>query len=699
MNREHRTNLDFLFKPKSIAVIGASAEKTKLGHMVLWNIIKYKYKGEIYPVNLHDKKIMGLKCYKSVYDIPSKIDLAVLAIPASFVPEAMEECGRKGVKGTVIISAGFKETGAIGGALEEKVQNIAKKYGMRVLGPNCLGIIDTSSSLNASFAESMPEKWPIAVFSQSGAMSTAILDWANANGIGFSKMVSLGNKADLTECDLLEAWQKDDSSKVILGYLEGIEDGDRFLSITKKITKKKPLIIIKAGSSDEGARAISSHTGSLAGYDQAAEAAFVKAGIIRARTIQDLFDYSKAFSFLSVPRGNKVAVITNAGGPGVMTTDLVDGSNYLEMAELSQKTKRLLKKTLPPSANIKNPIDVVGDAKADRFKEALEAAEGDRNVDMIVVLLTPQVMTEVEKTAELIAKIKKKTGKPIVASFIGGETVEKGIALLEKEKVPVYDYPERAIKSLEALVLYSQYLKSRDEEKTEIQVGFLEAKKIFKAAKGGLIEVDVFKVLSAYGIPVSKSILVGSREAAAKAAKKVGFPAVLKIASPDILHKTDVGGVKLAIQNEKEVKQAYGQIVKSVNAHMPKARVRGVTVFHMVREGQEVIIGGKRDDIFGPMVMFGLGGVYVELLKDVVFQLCPITKKKALKMILSIKASGLLTGYRGQWACDIDAIADAIVRLSRLMIDFPEIKEVDINPLRVNKKGKGALALDAKIVL
>ncbi|PIZ00511.1 acyl-CoA synthetase [bacterium (Candidatus Howlettbacteria) CG_4_10_14_0_8_um_filter_40_9] len=692
-------SLDFFFKPKSIAVIGASSDKTKLGHMVLNNIQKYHYKGRIYPISLHDKKILGLSCRKSVLDVAGEIDLAAIVIPAALVPDVIEECGKKGVKGVIIISAGFKETGAIGGELEEKVQNIAKKYGMRVLGPNCLGLIDTSSKLNASFAESMPEKWSIAVFSQSGAMSTAILDWANANGIGFSKMVSLGNKTDITECDLLEAWQKDDSSKVILGYLEGIEDGDRFLSITRKITKEKPLIVIKAGSSDEGTKAISSHTGSLAGYDQAAEAAFVKAGIIRARTIQDLFDYCKAFSFLDVPKGNKVAIITNAGGPGVMTTDLVDGNDFLEMSELSQKTKRLLKKTLPSSANIKNPIDVIGDAKADRFKDALEVAEGDRNVDMVVVILTPQVMTEVEKTAELIAKIKKKTKKPIIASFIGGETVAKGIAFLEKEKVPVYDYPERAIKSLEALVLYSQYLKSKDEEISELRVGFEKAKKIFKETKGQLIEVDVLKVLSAYGIPVSDSILVNDKEAAVKAARKVGFPAVLKIASPDILHKTDIGGVKLAIQNEKEVRQAYGQIMKSVKAHMPKARIKGVTVFHMVREGQEVIIGGKRDDIFGPMVMFGLGGVYVELLKDVVFQLCPITKKKALKMILSIKASSLLTGYRGQWACDIDAIADAIVRLSQLMIDFPEIKEVDINPLRVNKKGQGALALDAKIVL
>lgn len=693
------TDLDFFFKPRSIAVIGASSDKTKLGHMVLKNIKKYHYKGNIYPISLHDKKILGLNCRKSVLEVTSAVDLAVIVIPAALVPDVMEECGEKKVKGVIIISAGFKETGAVGGALEEKVQNIAKKYGMRVLGPNCLGLIDTSSKLNASFAESMPISWPISVFSQSGAMSTAILDWANANGIGFSKMVSLGNKADITECDLLEAWQKDDSSKVILGYLEGIEDGDRFLSITRKITKKKPLIVIKAGSSDEGARAISSHTGSLAGYDQAAEAAFVKAGIIRARTIQDLFDYCKAFSFLDVPKGNRVAIITNAGGPGVMTTDLVDGNDFLEMSELSQKTKRLLKKTLPSSANIKNPIDVIGDAKADRFRDALAATEGDRNVDMIVVILTPQAMTEVEKTAELIAKIKKKTKKPIVASFIGGETVTKGIAVLEKGKVPVYDYPERAIKSLEALVLYSQYLKSKDEETSELRVGFEKAKKILKDAKGELIEVDVLKVLSAYGIPVSDSILVNDKEAAVKAAKKVGFPTVLKIASPDILHKTDVGGVKLAIQNEKEVRQAYDQILKSVNLHMPKANIKGVTVFHMVREGQEVIIGGKRDDIFGPMVMFGLGGVYVELLKDVVFQLCPIHKKKALKMILSIKASGLLTGYRGQWACDIDAIADAIVRLSQLMIDFPEIKEVDINPLRVNKKGKGALALDAKIVL
>lgn len=695
-----RANLNFFFNPKSIAVIGASGDKTKLGHMVLKNIKKYRYKGKIYPVNLHDKKVLGLKCYKSVLDIPKEIDLAVIVIPAAFVPEVVEECGKKGVKGAVIISAGFKESGPEGEEREKKIKEIAKKYGVRVLGPNCLGIIDTSSNLNASFAESMPENWDISVFSQSGAMSTAILDWANSNGIGFSKLVSLGNEADISECDLLEAWENDKESKVILGYLEGIVDGNRFLEISKKITKKKPLIVIKSGSSDEGASAISSHTGSLAGYDQATEAAFAQAGVIRAKTIQDLFDYCRAFSFLNIPKGKRVAVITNAGGPGVMATDLIDASEKLEMADLSYQTKERLKKFLPKTSNIKNPIDVVGDSKADRYKVALEAVLKDKNVDMALVILTPQVMTEVEKTAEIIAGMKKKTKKPIVASFVGGKEVEEGIEVLEKKKVPVYAYPERAIYSLEALVSYKEYFEKKERSKDrELKIDKKAVREILEGARRNITEIEISKILNFYGIPMSRSILAKSKEAAVRAAEKLGYPVVLKIASPDILHKTDVGGVKLALKNKEEVKKGYDQILTSVKKNMPKAEIKGITVFRMVREGQEVIVGAKRDEVFGPMVMFGLGGVYVELLKDVVFRICPISREEAYKMVGSIKAAGLLTGFRGRAGYDLEAIVEAIIRLSQLMLDFPEIKEVDINPFRVNEKGKGAVALDAKIVL
>lgn len=697
-SHETQVDLDFLFNPRSIAVIGASGNKKKLGYLVLNNIIKFGYKGKIYPVNPKRAQIKGLECYKSVLNINRSVDLAVVILPSIIVPAAVEECGKKGVRGVIIISAGFKETGLEGEQLENRIKSLAKEYGMRILGPNCLGVINTASHLNASFAESMPKKWDISVFSQSGAMCTAILDWANANDIGFSKFVSLGNKSDLSETDLLKAWEKDKTSDVILGYLEGIEDGEEFLKVAGRITKKKPLVIIKSGSSDEGARAISSHTGSLAGFNEAAEAAFKHAGIIRAKNIEDLFDYCRIFSFSKIPSGKRVAVVTNAGGPGVMATDCIDSSDILDMAYFSQKSLRELKKILPKTSNLRNPIDVIGDANAARFESALQILVKDKNVDMILVILTPQVTTEVEETARAIARLKRRTKKPIVASFIGGNAVRPGIDILEESKIAVFGYPERAIKSMEVLYAYSEHLK-KTERRAEIQkVDKQSVKEILESSKGRLVETEVSGILNAYGIPLVRSVFSKDKESAIKAAKEIGYPVVLKVSSPDIFHKTDVGGVKLNINKKSELEKAYDEIIKMVRKNVRGVKIDGVSVSHLVSEGQEVIIGAKRDHTFGPMIMFGMGGIYVELLKDVVFRLCPVSKDNALRMINEIRASGLLKGYRGKRAFDINVIADVLVRLSQLMVDFPEIKEIDINPLRVNGKGEGAVALDAKIV-
>jgi len=681
--------LQSFFNPKSIAVIGASEEKTKLGYTILNNVIRFGFKGRIYPVNLKSKEILGLKVYKSVKDIPGAVDIALFVIPSQFVVDTLKECGEKGIKNAIIITAGFKEIGGEGKILEEKLMAVAKQYKINILGPNCLGFLDSTINLNASFSEGMILPGKVAFMSQSGAICTAMLDWALASNLGFSRFISLGNKSGINENDLLEFFINDTKTEVVLAYLEGFADGEKFLKIARRLTAKKPLIIIKSGRTSAGQAAISSHTGSLAGAEEAVTAALKQTNTLRAETLAELFNLVEMFSNYNKISSNKTAVVANAGGPGVMTTDAI-AESCLELAQFKPATTAMLKKTLPSTANIHNPIDVVGDARADRYENAIKAVMNDKNVGSLIVILTPQSVTEINKTAEVILKYRSKE-KPIVASFIGGKKVKSGIDILERNGIPHYEFPNVAVDTLERFYNYFNDRKIK-EKFVHYEVSITAKKQIAnifktKAVNGVIDFLDCEKILKAYRIPVIKSALAKTAVEAGKFADRLGYPIAMKVISPDIIHKTDAGGVKIKLADKKAVENAFNEIIKNCKVYKKTAKIEGVLLQPMVKEGKEIILGLKRDPQFGPMIMFGLGGVYVEVLKDVSFRLAPLSYEQATRMVQEIKTYKLLTGVRGEKACKIDSVVDTILKLAQLAQDFPELKEMDINPAFVNSKG------------
>ncbi|MFA5358958.1 MAG: acetate--CoA ligase family protein [Patescibacteria group bacterium] len=682
------------FAPRSIAVIGASRERGKLGYTILANILRYKYRGKVYPVNPEAKNILGLKCYQSVGDIAGQIDLAVVVVPAAVVPKVLEECGQKNILSVIIISAGFKEVGGAGAQLEQDIQEITKKYNINLLGPNCLGILDSVDNLNASFADGMIDRGRIAFFSQSGAICTAMLDWAKNNNIGFSRFISLGNKAGITENDLLEFLANDKNTDVILGYLEGIADGRKFLEICRKVAKSKPVIILKSGRSNEGQKAISSHTGSLAGSDQVISAAFSAAGVIRANDLRELFNYAKLFQSEPLIKGRNIAIVANAGGPSVMTTDAI-AQSVLRMARFSPATINKLKKGLPAAAALHNPIDVIGDARADRYAVALEAVLQDKNVNGVIVLLTPQTVTEISQTAQVVVSLGKKYKKPLCASFIGGKKVASGVDILRQANVPVYEYPEEAVDSLAAMEKYRQWRAKPKKISEWRAIDFKTWSRIEKdlwSDKGQLEWGKTEEMLKAYKIPLVKSVVVVDSATAVKTAKKFGYPIAMKVVAKKLIHKSDAGAVLVNLKNEKEVGVGFQKLYKIAKKYKGQ-----ILVQPMLRDAKEIIIGVKRDAQFGPVIMFGLGGIYVEILKDVTFRVAPIGHDEALEMIGDIKAAKVLFGVRGQGSVDVEKIADILVKLSRLTVDFPQISEIDINPAMAMRKG--CLVVDARIMI
>lgn len=694
--------LESLFNPQAVAVIGASANPAKLGHSVLDNIIQYGFRGEIYPINPKESEILGHKCYQRVTDVPGPVDLAVIVVPNRFVAEVMGDCGTKGVGAAIVITAGFRETGAEGRKMEREVIEIARHHGIRVVGPNCLGVITTSSNLNASFAAAMPDKGSISFMSQSGALCTGILDWAAANALGFADFVSLGNKGDLNETDFLEAWRDDPETDVIMAYLEGIVDGPRFMQVARELTKEKPLIVIKSGTTSAGSRAVSSHTGTLAGSDAAYDAAFKQAGILRAHSVSELFAYSTAFAYQPLPRGRQVAIITNAGGPGIMATDACE-KRGLQLATLAPETVSLLQEHLPPAANFYNPIDVLGDAYADRYKLALKAALDDPNVDAVIFLLTPQAMTEIGETAQVVVELSHDSGKPVLANFMGGKDVAAGNRVLGEGRIPYYEFPEEAADALARMVQYKEW-REREREPVErfladperAATAILTAQ---KAGRLGLNEVEARQIVAAYGLPLPRSQLALDARQAVQWAEEIGYPVVMKIISPDILHKSDIGGVQVGLKDEKEVRLAYEEIINRAYRYMSEADIWGVAVQEMVSVGREVILGVNKDPTFGHLMMFGLGGIYVEVLKDVVFRVAPVTRVEAHEMVREIRSFPLLAGARGAKPADVNAIVDCILRVSQMVTDFPQIVELDINPLFAYEDGQGAMAVDARIVI
>lgn len=696
--------LNNFFSPKSVAVIGASRNKEKLGFLVYENIKKYGFKGKLYGVNVKGGKLGSQKLYKNINDIEDEVDLAVIVVPAVAVASVIEDLGRKGINSAIIISSGFSETGEKGRLEEERIKRLAEISGVRILGPNCLGIIDSWAKMNASFASSMPDKMNISFFSQSGAICTAILDWANKNSIGFSRFISLGNKTDIDENDILTFLAQDDKTDIVLSYLESINDGMRFMANAKRVCGLKPLIVVKSGTTKKGAKAISSHTGNIAGFDQVIDTAIKQCGAIRADSLEDLFDYAKIFAFSPRMMGNKVAVISNAGGPAVMLADTIEKSS-LKLASFNEKTIQTLEEGLPKEASTHNPVDVMGDARADRYELALASVLRDESVNGVVVVLTPQVMTEIEKTAELIANLKEHQ-KPIVVCFMGGEKVEKGREILEEKRIPSYDFPERAIKSLEVLYRFYDFkcafengdkkiwpnLKKKEKASQIIKDAFSTRTKTITSGKD-----SSFEVFEAYGIEtVKREFDVGFHDLSVKA-QEIGYPLVLKTAAKDVLHKTDFGGVVTGVKNHAELQKAYFSIRDSVRKAGFHENSDKVDIYKQENKGIEIFLGAKKDPSFGPMIVFGIGGIYVEVLKDFAYRIAPVTHYEAMKMISEIKSVEILQGFRGQPVCDLEKIADSIVGLSQIMLDFPEIKEIDINPLKVTDKK--CVAVDGKIIL
>ncbi len=694
--------LDMFSNPRSVAIIGASANPSKIGYDVLHNLITSGYEGDVYPINPSSDEILGLKAYKSVTDVPGSIDLVVIVVPARFVPQLMVECGEKGVKGVIVITAGFKEMGLEGAEMEKQLVEIAKQYGMRVIGPNCLGIIETPIKMNASFAPATPEPGSIAFMSQSGALCGSILDYALAEDIGFSHFYSLGNKADIDEVSLLEDWANDPNTNVVIAYIEGLKDGKAFIETASKATRKLPIVALKSGRTASGSKAVSSHTGSLAGSDAAYDAAFAQSGVLRADTVQDLFDFSTAFAYQPNIKGNRICLITNAGGPGVMATDALE-QNDLVLAELKPETQQALEAVLPAAANTHNPVDVLGDARADRYGQAIEIVLKDEGVDGVIVILTPQSSTEIVRTAEVLVEKVAEIDKPVMGCWMGKKEIDHGIRVLSQNKLPNYPFPSRAVRAMGAMWKYAQYLAKPIEEPVVFDVDKKAVADLFAEirteGRNGIGDSEAQAIMKAYGITIPQSTVAATADEAVAFCKKIGYPVVMKIASPDILHKSDAGGIAVGVSGDDEVRATFAKIVANAKAYKADAEIWGTQIQEMVTGAKEIIIGMNRDPQFGPLVMFGLGGIYVEVLKDVKFRVAPMTRTQAYEMVQSIRSYALLKGVRGQAPSDIEATVDVLLRVAQLVTDFPEIAELDINPLLVREAGKGAVGVDMRLIL
>ncbi len=696
--------LDKIFNPKTIAVIGASDREGSVGHALMNNLLNSDYKGIVYPVNKKHASVHSVKAYGSVSEIEDRIDLAIIATPAATVPGIIKDCGQAKAGGAVIISAGFSEIGKAGEKLSAEIKSLSEQYGLRIIGPNCLGFIRPKAHLNASFSSHTALPGRIAFISQSGALCTAILDWSRKNNVGFSYFVSIGSMLDVSFYDLIDYFGQDPNTDSILIYMESLTNARKFMSAARAFSRNKPIIVLKVGRSSAGAKAARSHTGSIAGDDEIFSAAFARAGIVRVDTTVALFHAAKALAMQPRPAGNRMAVVTNAGGPGVIATDALIFSGG-QIANLEKKTFDALDKILPKFWSKNNPIDILGDAGPERYRQALDICLRDNNTDAILIILTPQAMTDPTAVAKEIVSIKKTCGKTILASWMGGGEVALGRQILEKGNIPIYRQPEDAIKSFSYLCKYSKNLELLQETPATIPHAFAPRtkanKKILSRAisenRNTLSEIDARSLLANYGIPVLKSLIAGSADEASELSPQIGFPLAMKIISPDILHKTDINGVKLNINSAAQARSAYRGIMASVKKYKPKAKLEGVLLTPMVEKSYELLIGSKKDNIFGPVIVFGMGGVAVEVFNDKEIGLPPLNMSLSLSLIQNTKIYKLLKGFRGMPGVDIQAIQFLLYKFAYLVADFPEIKEIDINPFAVDKNG--GVVLDAKVVL
>jgi len=688
--------------PKSIAVIGASDKQGSVGRAITSNIMN-GYKGIVYPISPTRETVFDQKAYKSVLDVPDSIDLAVVITKNTIVPVVLEECGKKKIKGAIVITAGFKEVDDEGKKLEQKLKDIATKYGVKVIGPNCLGVmnLEPQTMMNSTFLKITPKSGKIALVSQSGAICAALVEDASAQGIGFSAVVSMGNKADMTEIDVLKMLADHEQTKVIVMYLEDMGDGQEFLKVCKQITKnnKKPILVLKSGRSPEGAKAAMSHTGALMGSDEIYDAVIKQSGAIRVDTMEELFDYATAFSKQPLPTEGDLVIVSNAGGPAIISTDSCSKLG-IKMAKI-EEIRPKIDAVIPPWGSSRNPVDIVGDADFNRFENVLNEVLAHKNVGSVISMCTPSATLDYDKLAEVIVKMSKKYKKTMLASLMG---LDEGITnreILANGDVPYYTYAEGSIRALKAMLRFADWIKTPEGNIAKFDVDKEKASKVFDKVKDegrtNLLEEEGLEILSAYGFPLPKSILAKTEDEAVEAANKIGYPTVMKIASPQIVHKSDAGGVKVNLSSDKEVRDAFKVIVDNAKKYDSKAEIKGVLIVEMVKGGKEMIIGSKLEPGFGPVVMLGMGGIYVEILKDVTFRLAPFTDQEANDMISSIKTKKLLEGVRGEKPSDVEKLSECIQRLSQLVTDFREIKELDMNPVLVMEEGEGCKILDVRI--
>ncbi len=691
-----------IMKPKSVAVIGASTRAHTIGSDLMKRLVEYGFKGSIYPVNPKGGEMLGLKVIPTVDELPDGVDLAVVIVNAQRVLDTVDACARRGIKGLVVISAGFKETGAEGRALEEALLERVRSHGMRMVGPNCLGVVNTHPDvrLDACFAESLPERGDIGFVSQSGALGGGILNILKDLNLGFAQFVSIGNQADINAETALENWENDDDVKQILLYMESIANPANFRKLAERISKKKPILALKAGRSAAGASAASSHTGSLAGADRAADALLKQSGVIRELGLRELFSTAKVFSNCPIPKGNRVAIVTNSGGPGIMATDAVV-SHGMEIAQLTDETKAKLKSFLPAAASVKNPVDMIASAPIEHYRQTVETVLADPNVDMVMVIYLPFLGLADTDVADALMEIKAAhPEKPIVGVFM---TTSRFFAELADRhvSVPFYMYAEEAVDALARLDMQRRWIERPVGQIPELAVDAERARTIFKAAaaegRKELTTRESLEVLDAYGVRICRSGMAKTVDEAVEIAERIGFPVVMKMTSKTTSHKTDVGGVRVGIRSAEALRREYADLVEKLEAKGLLDGLEGVLIQEMVEGKREMVCGIASDLQYGPMVMFGLGGVFVEVLKDVVFRLAPLTDVDAAEMVRSVKAFKLLQGARGTTPAQIDRVEETLLRISRLVSDFPAVKELDINPLMISEKSGEPIAVDGRI--
>ena len=694
--------LDAIMRPKSIAVIGASSRQGTVGNEIMLRLVEYKFTGSLYPVNPKAPEINGIKAYKNVLEIPGSVDLAVVVVARDFVFDVIDQCAEKGTKGIVVISAGFKESSHEGAELEQQLLEKIRGYGMRMVGPNCLGVINTeeSISMDATFADALPTRGCTAFTSQSGALGAGILNISKDLNVGISQFVSIGNAADINGETLIEYWAEDENTKQILLYLESIADPQNFSKLSKRVSKQKPIVAIKSGRSAAGASAASSHTGSLAGADLAADALLKQSGVLRVTSVPEMFEVAQAIANCPLPKGNRVAVMTNAGGPGIMATDAICELG-LEMAPLKEETKSYMKGYLPAAASVKNPVDMIASAPVEHYAKTLEALIKDENVDAIMVIYLPLMGLDPMDVAKKVMEIKSQhPEKPIIGVMMAKNEFFARVSEVET-CIPFYQYPETAAKALSRLYEQYQWTQRSEGKEPNFSVDKDKVKSIILSAlnegRSQLTTLESIDVLDAYGIRTCKYAFASSVDEAAAEANKIGYPVVMKITSTKISHKTEVGGVIVGISSEENLREEYTALIQRLEERGIAQDLDGVIVQEMVKGNREMVCGVATDPQYGHLMMFGLGGIFVETLKDVAFRVNPVTDIDVKEMVQSVKAYKILKGARGEGSANIEQIEETMLRLSQLVKDFGFIKELDINPLKISDKSQEGVAVDGRI--